>query len=286
MGLTETQKADYQRDGFIIYGKILSEDELEALRKRIDTLASGEHPNAEQIGIRLEAEVQKGGLKGVPRRDKVWQLLDPHRYDEGIFNHAGRSGILDIVTELLDTENIKIFHAQTLMKPAFHGSKVSWHQDSAYWTNVHPPTLVSCWTALDDATEENGCVRMLPGSYKDGLWVHKRRDFLHAQGVDESEAVPVVVKAGGCSFHHSLTVHGSGENRTPHRRRGLVVSYMRADTKYLGDMAKVFGIRFCEVRSTPVAYERPPNHPGSNRSNEARWMQNPRPSYKFTAVVR
>ena len=126
------------------------------------------------------------------------------------------------------------------MKPAFHGSIVSWHQDSAYWTSVSPPALASCWTALDDATEENGCMRMLPVSYKKGLWPHERiydksngDDFLHAQGVDVSQAVPIVLKAGSCSFHHSLTVHGSFENKTPYRSRGLATSYMRVDSKWV-----------------------------------------------------
>ena len=126
------------------------------------------------------------------------------------------------------------------MKPAFHGSIVSWHQDSAYWTSVSPPALASCWTALDDATEENGCMRMLAGSYKKGLWPHEQiydkstgDDFLHAQGVDVSQAVPIVLKAGSCSFHHSLTVHGSLENKTPYRRRGLAIGYMRADSKWV-----------------------------------------------------
>ncbi len=238
MVLTELQKVDYERDGFLIYGHLLTAEELEALRGRIDALASGEHPNADKIGVRLEAAAQRGELQNVTRRDKVWQLLDPHGYDEVILNHAKNPKILEVVEQLLGTEDIKLFHTQTLMKPAMHGSIVSWHQDSAYWTSIAPPALVSCWTALDDATEENGCVRMLPGSYKKGLWPHERTDFLHAQGVDDSLAMPVVLSAGGCSFHHSLTVHGSGENRTAHRRRGMVTSYMRADSKWVASNEK------------------------------------------------
>ena len=128
MSLTDKQKANYERDGFVIYGSMLSEETLEALRERIDALADGSHPNAEKAGVRLEAAAQKGELENVSRRDKVWQLLDPHRYDEVIFEHASSPKILDIVAELLGTEDIKLFHTQTLMKPAFHGSIVSWHQ--------------------------------------------------------------------------------------------------------------------------------------------------------------
>ena len=94
-------------------------------------------------GYDWKPAAQRGELENVRRRDKVWQLLDPHRYDEVVFDHASNPKILDIVEELLGTEDIKLFHTQTLMKPAFHGSIVSWHQDSAYWTSVDPPTLVS-----------------------------------------------------------------------------------------------------------------------------------------------
>ena len=236
MILTDAQKINYEHDGFLIYGSILLEEVLEGLRQRIDALASGEHCNAEKTGIRLEAAVQMGELQDIPNRDKVWQILDPHLHDDIILKYTNKPEILDIVTELLGTEDVKLFTTQALMKPAFHGSIVSWHQDSAYWTSVSPSALVSCWTALDDATEENGCVRMLPSSYKKGLWPHDRKDFLHAQGVDVSKATSVVLEAGGCSFHHSLTVHGSFENKTPHRRRGLVTSYMRSDSQWLGDI--------------------------------------------------
>ena len=53
MILTDTQKLNYERDGFLIYGSMLSEKELEDLSQRIDALASGEHCNAEKAGMRL-----------------------------------------------------------------------------------------------------------------------------------------------------------------------------------------------------------------------------------------
>jgi phytanoyl-CoA hydroxylase len=240
MAITQEQIDRFREDGFLIYGPILQPAELVILRERIDALASGEGPAAAKVGVRLEAEAQRGGLPGVARRDQVWQLMGATRHDPEIWKHACNPRLLDIVEALLGTPDMKLFSDQTLMKPAFHGSPVSWHQDSAYWTTIDPPALVSCWIALDDATLENGCVRMLPGSHRRGVIPHERRDdgFLHAQGVDLATAVPVLLPAGGCSFHQSCTVHGSGPNQTPHRRRGLVTSYMRADSRWVGDPEK------------------------------------------------
>jgi phytanoyl-CoA hydroxylase len=237
--LTPEQIVPFHTDGLLIYGPLLLPEETAALGERIDELASGEGEAASRVAVRLESEARRGGLRGAARRDRVWQIVGATRHDPLIAAHARDPRILAIVAALLGTDDLLLYSDQTLMKPAWHGSPVSWHQDSAYWTNVAPPALVSCWTALDAATEENGCVRMVPGSHKDGVLAHTPDDegILHVQGVDVSRALPVVLPPGGVSFHQSCTVHGSGSNRTPHRRRGLVTSYMRADFEWHGDPA-------------------------------------------------
>ena len=237
MTLTAEQQAAFERDGFLIYGPILTPEELAVLRARIDALAAGEGDEAGKVRLRLEAAAQQGELQDVARRDRVFQILGATQADPVVFRHAANPRILDVLEELFGTPDIELFSDQTIMKPAHHGSPVSWHQDSAYWTSVSPPALISCWVALDDVTLENGCMHMLPGSHRLGLIEHRRAmdSFLHARGIDLAQAVPVLMAAGSCSFHHSLTLHGSGPNRTPDRRRALVTSYMRADTRWVGD---------------------------------------------------
>ena len=227
--LTETQKSAFDRDGFIVIESLLTQSDLEILRERIDAMAEGK---VEGVPLRMEEEALEGGLQEVEQRDKVWQIMDASSHDEAVFRHVSHPKILDIVEDLLGTPDIKLLTDQVLMKPAHHGSPVSWHQDSAYWNTIDPPALVTCWTALDDVTEDNGCVRMVPGSHKHGIYSHTRDTFLHVEGVDISLAVPIVMPAGGASFHLSTTVHGSGPNQTPNRRRGLATSYMRADSTY------------------------------------------------------
>jgi phytanoyl-CoA hydroxylase len=144
-----------------------------------------------------------------------------------------------LIRQLLQTSEVSFLQDQVLMKPAFHGSQVSWHQDSGYWNNIEPwidpPAIVTCWVAIDNVTEDNGCVRMVPGSHKYGVLEHRRGgdNFLHVQGVDLDAAQPVVLPPGGVSFHHSCTVHGSAPNRSPNRRRGLALTYVRDDARRL-----------------------------------------------------
>jgi ectoine hydroxylase-related dioxygenase (phytanoyl-CoA dioxygenase family) len=210
---------------------------LNAIHEQAIASFQEKYPEAQLVGRRLEAEAQRGGLQDVDEKDRVWQLTGVTRHVPAIMELACNPKLLNILETLLGTPDIKLYSDQVLMKPPFHGSPVSWHQDSGYWTAIWPPALVSCWVSLDEATLENGCVHMVPGSHKLGVVPHERGDdqFLHVRGLDLSTAIPVVLPPGGVSFHHSCTVHGSGPNRTEKRRRGLVLSYMRADSRWLGD---------------------------------------------------
>jgi len=232
--LTEDQIEQFHRDGFLVYGPILTAEELAALRAEIDRIAAGEGPPGVVRNPEIAAE--QGGLRDAEERSRYWQLLAQVKNDPVIARHAGNPRILDIIEDLLGTEDIKCFADQTMLKPGGHGSQISWHQDSAYWTRVTPPALISCWVALDDATLDNGCMYMLPGTHKQGVVPFDReqrpgiKGQLHVRNLDTTGAQPVIVPAGGCSFHHSCTIHGSGPNRTTHPRRAVIVAYMRADS--------------------------------------------------------
>jgi phytanoyl-CoA hydroxylase len=238
--LTPRQSERFREDGFLIYGPLLGSDEVSAAGERIDALASAEGEDA-RVRVRMEADADS--LDGVSRRDKTWQLMMVAEADEVIAGIAKHPKILDVVRQLMATDQVSYLQDQVLMKPAHHGSHVSWHQDSGYWTGIEPwidpPAIVTCWVAIDNVTEENGCVQMVPGSHKRGVLPHEPGGdhLLHVQGVDLSTAVPVVLPPGGVSFHHSCTVHGSAPNTTPHRRRGLALTYVRDDARRLGRRA-------------------------------------------------
>src|SRR3954468_12898437 len=101
MSVMEEQIARFREEGFWIYGPILTAEELATLQERIDALAAGEGPAAEKIGIRLEAEAQRGGRQEVARRDQVWQIMGATRHDEAIRRHAENPRILEVVAALL-----------------------------------------------------------------------------------------------------------------------------------------------------------------------------------------
>jgi phytanoyl-CoA hydroxylase len=93
---------------------------------------------------------------------------------------------------------------------------------------------------LDDSTEANGCLQVVPGSHKEGLVGHGHDDPHSAAVLDVGERVrgrpkvPVVVPAGGASVHHCCVLHGSAPNRSAQPRRAFVVQYVAGDNLQLG----------------------------------------------------
>ncbi len=131
---------------------------------------------------------------------------------------------------------VRFWHDQLFCKPAKHGGVVAWHQDYSYWTRTQPMAHLTCWIGLDDSTRDNGCLHYVPDSHRWPLLpiTGLAGDMEAIRGVlsDEQWAqfqrpVAIELKAGECSFHHPLLVHGSFENRTDRPRRATVINVVR-----------------------------------------------------------
>jgi ectoine hydroxylase-related dioxygenase (phytanoyl-CoA dioxygenase family) len=112
-----------------------------------------------------------------------------------------------------------------MFKPARHGGIKPWHQDYAYWASLKPEQ-VTCWMALDEATPENGCMQLIPGSHKWGLVKHIREELQVDPKNLPMEMVKIApMKPGSILCFHVLTFHYSGPNTSDKSRRALIVDY-------------------------------------------------------------
>jgi non-heme Fe2+,alpha-ketoglutarate-dependent halogenase len=136
--------------------------------------------------------------------------------------------------------NVVLFLSGVWSKGAGDGRFVSWHQDGAY-NPFDRNTGATAWLALTDASEEMGCMHVVPGSHRDPNVTHAETfdpaNLLSrgqtAQGVDTSRAVPIPLKAGQISIHHEMVVHGSGPNLSGRRRMGISLNCCAAEAKPL-----------------------------------------------------
>ena len=130
-----------------------------------------------------------------------------------------------------------LFRSTLMLKPAHYGSAHAFHQDSAYWP-MDPPSLITVSIALEDATPENGCIKVIPGSHQGNLqaWGHIAQDqhapLTERNDVDLSGQIDVPLKAGSAVLFHSKLVHGSGANTTDTSRNTALYAYFSPDVQY------------------------------------------------------
>ena len=160
-------------------------------------------------------------------------------YDLGFLNFARDPLVLDLVEQLIGPDII-LWNMSFFAKPARKGRKTPWHQDGEYWA-MRPLATCTVWIAVDYSTVENGCLRVIPGSHRDGrLYAHENnpsRDLTLSEQVkadefNETEAVDLVLDAGQISLHDVYLVHGSEANRSDKPRRGMTLRYMPASSLY------------------------------------------------------
>lgn len=231
--LSTEQTERFRDEGYLILDPCLEEGEVEALRERVRGIADGEVDFPE-----ASVEYEPGATGR--RMKHLRKINHPSRHDPFFVDHARHPRILEAMIDLLG-EDLKLFGDQLFMKPP-GGIEKTYHQDCPYFP-VRPMEVITAWVALDEVTEENGCMYVVPGSHKLGAVDHSepwmvgdRQDMkIPDAAIDRERERPVTLRAGGCSFHHGLIQHRSGPNRTQTFRRGLATHYMTARSRWVGE---------------------------------------------------
>jgi ectoine hydroxylase-related dioxygenase (phytanoyl-CoA dioxygenase family) len=154
-----------------------------------------------------------------------------------------------------------LFWEQYVVKGAGKGMKFSWHQDSGYIGYPEHKPYLTCWCALDDMSEENGTVYLMPFS-RIGIrsWVKhiKEPDTGDKVGYfGDDTGIPVIVPAGSIAAFTSLNFHCSGTNSTPRMRRTYLAQYS-AEPLTSQDGSILFGSAEPILRDGKSAVGEPP----------------------------
>jgi non-heme Fe2+,alpha-ketoglutarate-dependent halogenase len=216
MKLTEAQVAAYHSGGYLSGIRVVDEAEASEIRRRFDL---------------LEAEVGKDQAE--------IGLLDRHFDQPFIWELATRPEVLDRVESLIGPDVLLL--ATHFFCKYGEGSKyVAWHQDATYW-GLEPPNALTVWYAVDGSDRENGCMRVLPGTHRDGIRAHGKAgaggNLLSVNQEspvtpeEEARVVDLILHPGEVSFHDGAAIHGSLPNRSTRRRCGLTLRYVPATVK-------------------------------------------------------
>jgi phytanoyl-CoA hydroxylase len=240
-GVTEAQWEQYERDGYLRLGRVLSDEDLAALQRRIDDIMLGRADvDYDRLLMQLDsadgkyenAGPQSLGFKGATLAYRKIQELE---HDPVFRAYMERPLFKSICDQVYGPETpLASFRAMFMNKPARQGTLLPWHQDR--WSHLDRDPLITVWTALDPATVANGCVQIIPGSHKYGLInpSHSSGFLTEEQAVEFAPAEKVVyleLDAGEAALLHNWLLHRSDTNATDIPRRAFSVCYMDARTK-------------------------------------------------------
>ena len=209
----------FARDGFVHVRGLLGRDEAAALREeshlvlaRLDGAADATWASARQLAA----------MPG--------DLALTHCHDVQLYSAAFTRLLVDerftsIAAAVVGSPDVRLHHTKLFVKPPERGAPFPLHQDHPYLPFARHRVAAAIFH-FDDAPEEKGCLRLLPGSHRHGPLRHERLDggwHLPLDSWPLERAVPVPARAGDVVFFSYLTVHGSGPNRSDESRTTLLV---------------------------------------------------------------
>jgi ectoine hydroxylase-related dioxygenase (phytanoyl-CoA dioxygenase family) len=217
----------FAEDGFVKVEGLFTPDEVARFKEEIGGILDAARKVAAARGGAPESVAADGVFVGLAANSDFFRRV------------ARDTRLLDALEPTLG-HNIEFLSDKVVFKAANVDYGSPWHQDWPYWGGTHK---VSVWIALDPATPENGCLKLLPGSHREAA---RHANVTPAAGegfglrlkpgeVDESQAVTVPAAPGDAVLFHDLTLHASYPNRSGRDRWALISTYRSAsepDLKY------------------------------------------------------
>ena len=217
--LSKAQVEQYRREGFLAPLPGLTPQEAGEIRGQVEAFGR-RHGVKEALILRNKAHLKMPSLMPI--------IKDPR--------------ILDVVESVLGPD-LLCWGSSLFIKEPSGPEFVAWHQDSYYW-DMEPADVCVVWVALIESTEQNGAMRVIPGTHLTPFKPHKASNegsgnmlFTYEEAdveVDERDATYCLLKPGEMSLHHMGILHGSPPNRSNDRRMGYSITYVAAHVKHHG----------------------------------------------------
>jgi phytanoyl-CoA hydroxylase len=229
----------FHRDGYVRLGRLVGDD-VRQLQDRIDSIMLGD-ADVDYAKLMMQLDAPSGepsdlgeqtlGFKGP---SLGYRKIEGLEVDELFRARVQRPEAATICRHMYgDGVPIATFRSMFMNKPAEAGTPLAWHQDRWAWLDRDP--LVTVYTALDAATEANGCVHVIAGSHHSVVNPWDDSAFLEEAHYEEhcppDREVTLELEPGDVVLLHNWLIHRSGVNRNDTPRRAFSVCYMDARTR-------------------------------------------------------
>jgi hypothetical protein len=221
--LSGREVESFRSAGFLALERLVGDDEIEWLRPVYERLIE------DTSALRLHyTGATPDGADAEITQIFAPELLCPELLETAYITNAQR-----LAAPLLGVDEGEVTYGGVMLiyKPAGAGLEAPFHQDEAYWDFPGEQRChsLSCWMPLDDVTVDSGCMQFVPKSHLGEVHRHRLKAPSEPLELDEpvdvSSAVPCPIPAGGATFHHCRTVHGTGPNTSDRPRRALTTIF-------------------------------------------------------------
>lgn len=230
------QKAFYDEHGYITFPGMLSASEVAILQAALAELLD----KARAVPDDVEMTDVYSFTRSDTGERNVRRIFNPIAHHQAFYDLVFHPGIVDAVESLIGPD-IQLHHTKLNLKPPASGqARFEWHQDYPFFPHSNYD-LVAVAVHIDESTEENGCLRVIPGIHKlgprehafsaDGAFSSQLKDQSFIP--DESQWVNITSPAGGVEMHHCNMLHSSTANRGVRPRSAVIIQYRAADNVQL-----------------------------------------------------
>ncbi len=212
--VTPAQARQYDEQGFFVLEDALEPGEVAALVGAIDPF---------EAGLEEALRTMEGGRFFIARADEITFTTHLVVRSALLRDFTSSELFADLCADLIGPD-ARLYWDQAVYKKPGTESPFPWHQDNGY-AFVEPQQYLTCWVALTDATEDNGCPWVVPGLHRLGTLAHEYSDIGFVCLREPAHAVAVPARAGSIVVFSSLTPHSTGPNRTEAVRKAYIVQF-------------------------------------------------------------
>ncbi len=216
--ISASQKEQYREEGYFVAESVMDDAQLDFLRSACDRFIA-------ETDAKMAEEATSA--RGITHKGSRYFISNRHRDNPDLRPYIFSALMAEICRGTLG-DTAYLFHEQFVVKGPEVGMKFGWHQDSGYVGFDHRPYM-SCWAALDDVSEENGTVYILPFSR---AGTRHRQEHTMEEGTNDKigyfgddPGVPVVAPAGSVAVFSSVSFHRSSPNISGGWRRVYLTQY-------------------------------------------------------------